>query len=98
MRIGKLAIAVMLSVACFAEQQSPGARPAESGISGSPMLAYYVTLQDPARHRLHVELRDLAPAGGVVQLPVWNALYQVRDFSQYVESFRAADMQGRPVP
>lgn len=38
------------------------------------------------------------PQGGTVQMPVWNALYQVRDFSQYVESFRASDAEGRTVP
>lgn len=30
-----------------------------------------------------------------VQLPVWNALYQVRDFPQYVRDVKARDAQGR---
>jgi predicted metalloprotease with PDZ domain len=29
-----------------------------------------------------------------IQLPVWNALYQVRDFSQYVGEIKARDEQG----
>ena len=32
-----------------------------------------------------------------VQLPVWNALYQVRDFAQYVNWVRAKDRAGRPL-
>ena len=33
-----------------------------------------------------------------MQLPVWNALYQVRDFAQYVRNVTAKDVQGNPVP
>jgi len=29
-----------------------------------------------------------------LQLPVWNALYQVRDFSQFVDHVKATDLQG----
>jgi predicted metalloprotease with PDZ domain len=32
-----------------------------------------------------------------LQLPVWNALYQVRDFAQYVNWVRAKDRAGRPL-
>ncbi len=31
------------------------------------------------------------------QMPVWSATYQVRDFAQYVKSFRAAEVDGRPL-
>jgi len=34
----------------------------------------------------------------ILQLPVWNALYQVRDFAQYVNWVRAKDRSGRPLP
>jgi predicted metalloprotease with PDZ domain len=57
-----------------------------------------VTLKDPVQHRVHVEIRGLAQTGQVVQLPVWNALYQVRDFSQFVEWVRASDVRGGPSP
>lgn len=33
-----------------------------------------------------------------VQLPVWNALYQVRDFAQYVRSVAAHGDDGTPLP
>jgi predicted metalloprotease with PDZ domain len=33
-----------------------------------------------------------------LQLPVWNALYQVRDFAQYVNWVRAKDRAGHPIP
>jgi len=33
-----------------------------------------------------------------LQLPVWNALYQVRNFAQYVNWVRAKDRAGRPLP
>jgi predicted metalloprotease with PDZ domain len=32
-----------------------------------------------------------------VQLPVWNALYQVRDFSQYVNWVKAKTVSGQPI-
>ena len=31
-------------------------------------------------------------------MPVWNALYQVRDFAANVEDVRATDASGKPVP
>ena len=33
-----------------------------------------------------------------LQLPVWNALYQVRDFSQYLNWIRTEDPSGSPLP
>ena len=48
-------------------------------------LTYRVSLKDSATHRLHVEIEF--PDNGIqLQLPVWNALYQVRDFAQYVSN------------
>ena len=37
------------------------------------------------------------PAERELQLPVWNALYQVRDFAQYVNWIRAKDRAGKPL-
>ena len=54
-------------------------------------LEYLISLANPAQHLLHVKLK--IPPGSVahdLQLPVWNALYQVRDFSQYVNWVRAS--------
>src|SRR5437879_6297616 len=57
---------------------------------------YTVSLSNPAQHL--VEVRILLPEGSgqrELQLPVWNALYQVRDFAQYVNWVRAKDRAGR---
>lgn len=61
--------------------------------------AYTISLASPAQHLVEVQL--LLPAGPPqreLQLPVWNALYQVRDFSQYVNWVRAEDPSGKPLP
>ena len=60
---------------------------------------YTVSLEDPDQHLLQVQI--LLPEGEAereLQLPVWNALYQVRDFSQYVNWVRAKDRAGRDIP
>jgi predicted metalloprotease with PDZ domain len=47
-----------------------------------------------------VEVQIILPAGPVerdLQLPVWNALYQIRDFAQYVNWMRAKDRAGNPL-
>jgi predicted metalloprotease with PDZ domain len=62
-------------------------------------LRYTVVLADPARHLVQVEL--LIPPGAKehdLQLPVWNALYQIRDFAQYVNWVRRRDERGNSLP
>jgi predicted metalloprotease with PDZ domain len=56
-------------------------------------------LSNPQRHLVEVTM-EIPPGASSheVQLPVWNALYQVRDFSQFMHSIRAEDMQGSPLP
>jgi predicted metalloprotease with PDZ domain len=59
---------------------------------------YTVSLANPERHLVEVQI--ILPAGSTqreLQLPVWNALYQVRDFAQYVNWVRAKDRAGRPL-
>jgi predicted metalloprotease with PDZ domain len=59
---------------------------------------YTVTLASPDEHLLEVEiLLPEGPAQRQLQLPVWNALYQIRDFSQYVNWIRAKDRAGHPL-
>ncbi len=79
-------------------QKQPGQKPDQ--IKFFPAVDYRITFADAAAHRLHVEFDPYFkdPANSIVQMPVWNALYQVRDFPQYVESVTARDLQGRPVP
>ena len=72
---------------------------AQETANPSPPVLYTISLSRPAQHLLHV--RITVPPGKAVQelqLPVWNALYQVRDFAQYVNWVRATDLAGTPVP
>jgi predicted metalloprotease with PDZ domain len=59
---------------------------------------YTISLANPAQHLLEVQI--ILPEGAAqreLQLPVWNALYQVRDFAQYVNWVRAKDRGGQPL-
>jgi predicted metalloprotease with PDZ domain len=75
--------------------------PALLFLLGAPLPAiaateYTVRLANPGEHLVEVQVR-LAEGPGVreLQLPVWNALYQIRDFAQYVNWVRAKDRAGR---
>lgn len=59
---------------------------------------YTIALTNPEKHVVEVTI-DVPPGAGEreLQLPVWNALYQVRDFSQYMNWIRA-DSAGKPLP
>jgi predicted metalloprotease with PDZ domain len=62
-------------------------------------VAYAISLASPERHLVEVQiLLPAGPAQHELQLPVWNALYQVRDFAQYVNWVRAKDRAGRALP
>ncbi|HEY7615954.1 MAG TPA: hypothetical protein VH744_04060, partial [Terriglobales bacterium] len=70
-----------------------------AGQSPSPPQApvyYTISLANPGLHLVHVKM-ELAPgpAQRELQLPVWNALYQVRDFSQFVNWVRAKNPSGQ---
>jgi predicted metalloprotease with PDZ domain len=57
---------------------------------------YTISLASPDQHLVEVQI--LLPEGAPqreLQLPVWNGLYQVRDFAQYVNWVRAKDRAGR---
>jgi predicted metalloprotease with PDZ domain len=65
---------------------------------GGP-VRYTISLAQAANHlvRIGIEL----PRGAAqrdLQLPVWNALYQVRDFAQYVNWVKAANRVGDRLP
>jgi predicted metalloprotease with PDZ domain len=60
---------------------------------------YTISLGNPEQHLVEVQI--ILPEGAAqreLQLPVWNALYQVRDFAQYVNWVRAKNRSGRPLP
>jgi predicted metalloprotease with PDZ domain len=59
----------------------------------SPLHAtihYHVSLEHPEQHLFHVimTIPDVADYV-VVQIPAWNALYQIRDFSAHIRQVRA---------
>jgi predicted metalloprotease with PDZ domain len=59
---------------------------------------YTVSLRDYDRHLVYVRMQLAGTAAERdLQLPVWNALYQIRDFAQYVRYVRATDPSGRPL-
>ncbi|HTR65279.1 MAG TPA: PDZ domain-containing protein [Terriglobales bacterium] len=68
---------------------------ATSAHAAAPVY-YTVSLANPGAHLLHVTI-NLAPGADErqLQLPVWNALYQVRDFSQYINWVRAKSTSGQ---
>jgi predicted metalloprotease with PDZ domain len=67
-----------------------------SGTTTAP-TEYFVSLADPATHRAHVNIRLRAGKGKrTIDMPVWNALYQVRNFAANVEDVRAQDASGAP--
>jgi predicted metalloprotease with PDZ domain len=68
---------------------------ANNNHNGAAGARYTVSLAGYQDHLLRVQL-ELAPGSSTrqVQLPVWNALYQVRDFSQYVNWVRAKSASG----
>jgi predicted metalloprotease with PDZ domain len=81
--------AVLLSALPSAFAQAPSAQPGAS---------YTIALTSPEQHLVEVQI--ILPAGAAqreLQLPVWNALYQVRDFAQYVNWVRAKDRSGKPL-
>ena len=62
-------------------------------------MRYVVSLANRPEHLVEVKIL-LGPGASErdLQLPVWNALYQVRDFSQYVNWVRARTSDGQPLP
>ena len=75
--------------------RASAAGPPLPGSVDSPGVSYTISLENPEQHLADVQI--ILPPGHTsreLQLPVWNALYQIRDFSQYVNSIRARDPSG----
>jgi predicted metalloprotease with PDZ domain len=70
-----------------------------SAIAQSNAVSYSVSLASPAQHLVEVQI-TLPPGSAQreLQLPVWNALYQVRDFAQYVNWLRVKGRSGKELP
>ncbi len=65
-------------------------------------IRYNVSLAHPERHQFHVTMTVPVVQGAqgsvTVQMPAWDALYQIRDFGARVTDFRAADAAGNSLP
>lgn len=69
-----------------------------AGQIASNPIKYTISLVSPVQHL--VEVRVSIPPGADdhdLQLPVWNALYQVRDFAQFINWIHAKDPSGQPL-
>ncbi len=65
---------------------------------GYGVTNYNVTLADPEQHLVRVQMTlPEGPPEREMQIPTWNALYQIRDFSQYLNWIHARDRAGRPL-
>jgi predicted metalloprotease with PDZ domain len=61
-----------------------------SAATGRATVVYSVSVEHPEQHLFHVEMSIPDVAGEVVvQMPAWNALYQIRDFSGHLERVEA---------
>jgi predicted metalloprotease with PDZ domain len=84
-------IFVVLLTAGAGAQNSPPA-------SQHAPVRYIVSLANRSQHLVGVKLLlDPGASERNIQLPVWNALYQVRDFSQYVSLVKAKNAAGEPL-
>ncbi len=87
-----LFLAICISESAWA---APKLQSREDAGTATP-VRYTISLFDLDQHLLHVHME--VPAGEAeqdLQLPVWNATYQVRDFAQYVNWLRARTPGGR---
>ena len=67
--------------------------PVSAAQIGSP-IRYEVSLSHPERHLFHVLMKVPASGETLLQMPAWNALYQIRDFSSHMQNIEAHDATG----
>ena len=62
-------------------------------------IDYTISLAHPERHIIGVTMRIPNVRDRViVQMPAWNALYQIRDFASHMMQVTAKDDEGHPLP
>ncbi len=55
-------------------------------------IQYQISLDHPEQHTFHIKITVPNVNGSVtVQMPAWNALYEIRDFSAHVSKVEASD-------
>jgi predicted metalloprotease with PDZ domain len=66
--------------------------------SSNAAIHYTVSVAHPEQHLFHVTMEIPDVSGEViVQMPAWNALYQIRDFAMHVQRVEAL-VSEKPVP
>ncbi len=101
LRVCGLLLALLVSIGTLCLPIAAETRPADvlsNSDDSAPQVTYTIALANPEQHLVRVQI--FLPPGHAVrelQLPVWNALYQIRDFSQYVNWIRARDRGGSPL-
>jgi len=81
--------------ACQAATRVTCAAPANPGPEPTE---YFVSLADGADQVAHVSIRlPSFSSTAILNMPVWNALYQVRNFAVHVQDLQGEDSSGAPV-
>jgi predicted metalloprotease with PDZ domain len=63
---------------------------AAGAADGNVPIRYEISLAHPERHLFHVLMKVPDVTGELtVQMPAWNALYQIRDFSSHIQQVEA---------
>ncbi|HEU5451819.1 MAG TPA: PDZ domain-containing protein, partial [Terriglobales bacterium] len=92
----KLAL-LFLACLCLVSLTTQAQSASQSAASAD--IAYTVSLADPPHHLVRVSIAlQPGPDERQLQMPVWNALYEVRDFAQYVLDVTAKSASGQVLP
>ena len=95
----ELLLLLLLLISAAALADPPAACASANPDQPAAEIRYTVSLAHPEQHLVRVTM--VLPPGATerdLQLPVWNALYQVRDFSQNLIWVRAKNAGGQPLP
>ncbi len=69
-----------------------------AAIPARATIRYEISVAQPEQHQFRVAMTIPAVRGqATIQMPAWNALYQIRDFAYHVSNLRATDDAGRPL-
>ncbi|MEY2413368.1 MAG: hypothetical protein QOD84_1974 [Acidobacteriaceae bacterium] len=90
---------ICLVIFALAVLNAPNFALLEAETSAAMPVYFTISLADAAKHVAHVKI-DLGPGSETrdLQLPVWNALYQIRDFSRNVNWIHVKDSNGSDIP
>jgi len=94
-------LALVFTLGCLSAHAGASTQVTCSSPAIGPRQAteYFVSLAENAHHLAHVSIRFPSASGALqLNMPVWNALYQVRDFAASIEDVRATDAAGKPIP